>query len=158
MDRSPGGPSALIVSGVVYTAREAWHNASAQMSTDPKQTLVANVLPFPKFWAWLKQHPNCILSAGTPEAVIYDATEFHWHLGEDDDGAMLVQLLRGKDVVGELAIFPRDVTYVQSEVRGEEEVLFECVSENENEQVASYHFTLTHDYTEPAGKQGKFVH
>ena len=29
-------------------------------------------LPFEKFWNWLVTHPNCILRAGTPEAVLYD--------------------------------------------------------------------------------------
>ena len=129
------------------------------MPTDPKLTLVANVIPFAKFWKWLQAHPNCILSAGTPEAVLFDCEDFHWHFGEEGDGTLLVQVLRGKELVGEVAIAPRSVTYVQSETRGAEEVLFECIAENEADRVAVYHFTLSHDYQadEPV-KPGRFVH
>jgi hypothetical protein len=128
------------------------------MATDPKLNLISNVMPFPKFWKWLQGHANCILSAGTPETVLYDAEDFHWHLTEEDDGTLLVQLLRGKDMIGEIAIAPRSITYVQSEAKGQEEVVFECVAESDAERVGTYFFTLSHDYTVEEPKRGRFVH
>ena len=33
---------------------------------------VATTLTFEKFWTWLGGHANCIVRAGTPEAVLLD--------------------------------------------------------------------------------------
>lgn len=129
------------------------------MPTHPKVPLVANVLPFAKFWKWLQGHANCILSAGTPDAMLFDADDFHWHFAEEDDGTLLLQVLRGKDLVGEIAITPRTIAYVQSEAKSQDEVLFECVAETEAERVAAYQFTLSHDYSpEEPVKTGRWVH
>ena len=127
---------------------------------DPKLPLSANVLPFDKFWKWLQGHPNCILSAGTPEAVLYDDEDFHWHFSVEEDNTLLVQVLRGKAMIGEIAIAPRNISYVQSESKGEEEFVFECVAETESEPIAAYHFTLSHDYSpeEVPSKPGRWVH
>ena len=118
------------------------------------------VVPFETFWKWLQGHPNCIVSAGTPEAVLYDHDDFHWHFGaEGEEGAQLIQLIRGKNLVGELVIDARSVTYVQIEHKGEEEYLFDCVEENTEGAVAAYTFTLSHDYDpEEAAPQGRWVH
>jgi hypothetical protein len=129
------------------------------MATDPKLPLAPNVMPFEKFWKWLQGHPNCILSAGTPEAVLYDDEELHWHFGAEEDGVLLVQVVRGKALLGEIAISPETISYVQSESKGEEEYVFECVAETDTEPVAAYHFTLSHDYNaEETVKQGRWVH
>ena len=126
---------------------------------DPNVPLAASVMPFDKFWAWIQGHPNCILSAGTAEALFYDAEDFHWHFGAEEDGTLLVQVIRGKNLVGEILIAPRSVAYVQSEGKGEEEFLFECVVEAESERVSAFHFTLSHDYSpEETVKQGRWVH
>ena len=131
----------------------------APMATNRKLPLSTNVLTFDKFWKWLQVHPNCILSAGTPEAELYDDEDFHWHFGTEDEGALLVQVLRGKQFVGEVVIAPRRVTYVQSEAKGDEEFLFECVAESESEPVAAYHFVLSHDYSpEEPVQHGRWVH
>lgn len=126
---------------------------------DPK-LIATNVMPFEKFWSWLQGHPNCILSAGTPETVLYDDEDFHWHFSIEEDSTLLVQVLRGKAMIGEIAINPRNIAYVQGENKGEEEFLFECVVEGESEPVAAYHFTLSHDYSaeEVPAKPGRWVH
>ena len=121
---------------------------------------MANVMPFDKFWTWLQTHPNCILNAGTPEAVLYDADDYHWHFG-NEDGTLLVQVMRGKALVGEILIDPHAITYVQSERRGEEEYVFDCVAETEDEPMVAYYFTLTHDFDTPEAspaKKGRLVH
>src|SRR6185503_1298854 len=53
-------------------------------------------LSFEPFWNWLVSHPNCILRAGTPDTVIYDDEDLHWHFGAEGDSTMSVQVLRGK--------------------------------------------------------------
>jgi hypothetical protein len=38
---------------------------------------------FETFWQWLMRHPNCILRAGSPDAVLYDDEDLHWHFAAD---------------------------------------------------------------------------
>ena len=129
------------------------------MASDPKLSLGHNVIPFEKFWTWLQGHPNCILSAGTSDAVLFDDDDFHWHFASDEEGGLLVQVIRGKQIVGEIMILPRDIAYVQSESKAEEEHVFECIVETESEQAVAYYFTLSHEYSaEEVPKPGRFVH
>src|SRR5207244_10989394 len=72
------------------------------------------------FWNWLQTHPNCILRAGTPEVVLYDHDDLHWHFATEGEDTEVVQLMRGKSLVGEIVVLPGDVTYVQG-VAGEAE-------------------------------------
>ncbi len=107
-----------------------------------------STLPFDLFWGWLLRHPNCILRAGTPEAVLYDDEDLHWHFAVD--GAVyFVQVIRGKRLMGEIALETERIAYVQA--LGEEqegEFLFELVSESETERVAAFFFVLSHAYDE----------
>ena len=104
-------------------------------------------LPFDVFWTWLVSHPNCILRAGTPEAVFYDDEDLHWHFAREEPGTLLVQLIRGKRLLGEILVDPEQVTYVQG-AAGEEEVeyVFELVSETGADRIAAYYFVLAHGY------------
>jgi hypothetical protein len=106
-------------------------------------------LSFEKFWTWLQGHSNCILRAGTPEVILFDHDDYHWHLAaERDENLLLVQLVRGKDLVGEMVIISSDISYVQCD-RGEgEEFVFECVVEGEAARDAAYHFVLSHGFDE----------
>ena len=103
-------------------------------------------LPFEDFWNWLLLHPNCILRAGTPDAVVFDDDDLHWHFAAD--GVLLfVQVIRGKRLLGEVVIDSERVAYVQA--LGEEregEFLFELVSESESERTAAYTFVLSHAF------------
>ena len=54
---------------------------------------------FDAFWSWISLHPDCMLRAGTPEAVIYDDDDLHWHLLAEEPATMVVQALRGKRLV-----------------------------------------------------------
>ena len=47
---------------------------------NPAGMPVTTTLPFEKFWMWLQAHANCILRAGTPEALLSDPEDYHWHL------------------------------------------------------------------------------
>jgi hypothetical protein len=103
---------------------------------------------FETFWQWLMRHPNCILRAGSPDAVLYDDEDLHWHFAAD--GQMLyVQTIRGKRLMGELAIDSERVGYV--EWVGEEpdgEHVFELVTEMEEQRLASYFVVVSHPFEE----------
>jgi hypothetical protein len=119
----------------------------------------ATTLSFEAFWAWLQRHPNCIVRAGTPEAVLYDADDLHWHFTAEGRDTQVVQLLRGKHLVGELLLTPADVAYVQGAAGEEDEYVFDLVSETETESVSAYYFVLSHGYEadeQPA--PGRAVH
>ena len=106
-------------------------------------------LSFDAFWSWLVTHPNCILRAGTPEAVIYDDEDLHWHFAAEDAETLLVQVIRGKRFVGELLIRPDQVSYVQGTAGEQErEYSFEAIAETESERFAAYFFILTHGIEE----------
>ena len=99
-------------------------------------------------------HPNCVMRAGTPEAVIYDDDDLHWHfaveagsVGEEGGNLLLVQVIRGKRMVGEIILDPEHVSYVQGAAGDrEDEYVFELITETETDSLPSYFFVLTHGY------------
>jgi hypothetical protein len=123
-------------------------------------TPVATTLQFEKFWRWLQGHQNCILRAGTPEVVLFDREEFHWTLLVEDDATYVVQLAQGKELIGELLVFPAEIAYVQVEPSEQEgEFLFECVSETTEAREVAYHFVLAHEYDDGShAKSEKWTH
>ena len=105
-------------------------------------------LSFEVFWDWLLRHPNCILRAGTPDAVLYDDEDLHWHFAIDG-ATCFAQIIRGKRLMGEIAIDGERVSYVQPLVEEPEgEFVFELLSESETERLAAYFFVLSHAYDE----------
>ncbi|MCU0304282.1 MAG: hypothetical protein MUC56_09530 [Thermoanaerobaculales bacterium] len=108
-------------------------------------------MPFDDFWRWLVGHPNCIVRAGTPEAVLYDDEDLHWHFFEEEPGSLVIQVLRGKLLVGELLLAPELISYVQGMPgEREDEYIFELVTESENESYAAYYFVLVHGFGDDA--------
>ncbi len=106
-------------------------------------------LTFRAFWEWVTTHPNCIVRAGTPEAVLYDDDDLHWHFTEDADGTLLVQLLHGKRMLGELFVEAEHVSYVEAVPQEQEdEHPFELISEASGERFAPYFFVMAHGYDE----------
>ena len=99
------------------------------MAGEPKIATVT-VIPFEKFWKWLQGHPNCILSAGTGDVLIHDCEDFHWHFAQEETGDLVVEVIRGKQLVSEMVIVPREISCVQVEPKAEEEFLFECIPAN----------------------------
>ena len=116
-------------------------------SSKSRLTAVATTLTFDKFWAWLGGHVNCIVRAGTPEAALFDHEDFHWTLTAEDERTLVVQCARGKELVGELVVYPAEIAYVQTEPGEQDgEWLFECVVEGENAREVAYHFLMAHEY------------
>ena len=118
----------------------------------PLTVETGSTLSFDAFWRWVRRHPNCILRAGTPDAFLYDAEDLHWHLDEDEERLPTVQLLRGKQLLGELLIERRDLLFVQAlpDPDGEQgQYLFELMGAGDQPQ-ALYHFVLAHGFDEEA--------
>ncbi len=105
-------------------------------------------LPFEKFWSWLQAHANCILRAGTPEVLLFDHDDYHWHLANEDEFTLLVQLVRGKELVGEMVVLSGDIAYVQCSRHDAEEYVFECIVESDTARESAYHFVMAHEYDE----------
>jgi len=120
----------------------------------------AATLSFQAFWTWLQAHPICILRAGTPEVVLYDDDDLHWHFAVEGDDTRVVQLIRGKTLVGEIVVTPSDITYVQGVAgEAEDEYMFEFISETETDRIAAYHVVLSHGYdAEATPTPGRAVH
>lgn len=107
-------------------------------------------LTFETFWQWVLQHVNCILRAGTQDALLFDDEDLHWHFSVDGQ-TVFVQVIRGKRLMGELAIDTTRVAYVQALAEEPEgEWAFELVSQDGTELVAAYFFVLSHGFDESA--------
>ncbi|MBX7113857.1 MAG: serine/threonine protein kinase [Myxococcaceae bacterium] len=108
----------------------------------------AATVPFERFWRWLIEHPNCIVRAGTYDAVLFDSDEFHWAFVEEEDGRAIVQMLKGKHPVGELILERQEIQSVKAspDVEGGQsgQWLFEVVGGPKNETYAMYHFVMSH--------------
>src|SRR5688500_11570929 len=103
---------------------------------------------FDRFWRWLKEHPNCILEAGTADCSLHDHESLHWHLTEDEGRSPVVQQILGKVLVGEIVMDVREALFVQSTFDGEAEEPGQCVFEvmagASEEPHPLYHFVLAH--------------
>jgi hypothetical protein len=103
-------------------------------------------LTFEAFWSWLLQHPNCLLRAGTPETVVYDDDDLHW-LFASEGRFLVVQVLRGKRLMGEILVDPEPVSYVEGQTGDQEgEFIFELISESEKDRMATYFFVMAHGF------------
>jgi hypothetical protein len=117
------------------------------MTIDDATTDATPTLSLEAFWDWLVMHPNCILRAGTQETVIYDDDDLHWHFAAEGSDTWLVQLIRGKRLVGEILVVGDHVAYVQGTPGDHEgEYVFELITETETERLALYFFVLSHAY------------
>ncbi len=97
------------------------------------------------FWNWLVLHPNCIIRAGSVDALLCDDEDFHWQFMSEENSLLIAQLVYGKRLVGEILIDRERVAYVQS-LQGEQdgEHVFELISETERERIAAWVFVMSH--------------
>jgi len=103
-------------------------------------------LPFEEFWAWVQAHYNCILRAGSNDAVLYDDDSSHWRMTEFDADQWIVQLCRGKHVAAELFVTASLVSYVQFFESDTNEFCYELIRESAGDRECLFHFVLTHSY------------
>lgn len=117
------------------------------MSTESLLPDETPTLSFDEFWDWIVRHPNCILRAGTQDAVLYDDEDYHWHFAVEGPDTPLVQLIRGKRLLGELLIARDRIAFVQGvpgDVDGEH--VFDLIVETETERLTAYFFVVSHAY------------
>jgi hypothetical protein len=116
-------------------------------------------LNFEEFWTWLAGHPNCILRAGTDDVVLFDDDDLYWHFTADPEGERIVQVLRGKRLIGEIAVEPQRISYVQAaEAEQPDEFPFELVAEEGDDRIVAYFFVLTHGFDTEEGQPRQRVH
>ncbi len=97
------------------------------------------------FWNWLVLHPNCVVRAGTVDALLCDDEDFHWQFVSENDNLLIAQLVYGKRLVGEILIDRERVAYVQSfQGDQENEYVFELICETERERMAAWVFVMSH--------------
>jgi hypothetical protein len=77
------------------------------------ETETGVTLPFDRFWDWLLDHTNCILSVGTEDAWLHDDEALHWVVFAEESGTPVVQLILGKRTVGEMVLDTTDLLQVQ---------------------------------------------
>ena len=129
------------------------------MSADSALPDETPTLSFDDFWEWLIRHPNCILRAGTQDTVVYDDEDYHWHFAIESPDTPLVQIIRGKRLVGEVLIAKERVAFVQGTVGDVEgEHVFDLVIEDELGRVTAYFFVLSHAYEGPEVTEAGGVH
>lgn len=119
-------------------------------------------IAFNQFWKWLKEHPNCLLRAGTADAVLYDHENLHWYIYEDEDRNPVVQLIMGKTLLGEMILDVTNILYVQVSLERQEDDeppahLFEIMAGSAEESWPAFHFVLVHGM-EGHGKHGLVAH
>ncbi len=120
-------------------------------------TQPATTLAFEKFWHFLTEHPNCIIRAGTADSVLFDMPEMHWDFFDEDEGRAVVQLIRGKSLVGELVIDRTIVKAVHGSIDVEEAAqgywLFEVMAASAKDDLPAYHFLMSHGVDHDKGHQ-----
>ena len=114
-------------------------------------------LTFEKFWRWVLEHPNCILRASAYDATLFDGPDFHWELYDEEDGRAVVQLLKGKTMVGEILIDRQELLHVSASPDVDEGHkgcwLFELVGGTRAEHFPVAHFLVSHGMEQVAGHQ-----
>ncbi len=97
------------------------------------------------FWNWLVLHPNCVIRAGSVDALLCDDEDFHWQFAAEENTLLIAQLVYGKRLVGEILVDRERVAYVQSfQGEHENEYVFELISETESERMAAWVFVMSH--------------
>ena len=114
-------------------------------------------LTFDRFWRWPGEHPNCVVRAGTREATLFDFEDYHWEFHEEDDGHAVIGLIRGKNLVGEIAIDKSQVLLVQASIDVEQPQsghwMFEVIGGNKDEPAGVAFFVMSHGMESSAGHQ-----
>lgn len=115
-------------------------------------TDAGTTLPFDRFWRWLKDHASCILEAGTTSTSVFDYEDFHWGFLQEEDGRVIAQVIRGKNLVAELVVDPSEITYVQAtpDAEGADrgQWIFECMGGKAQEEYVAAYFVLAHGVEE----------
>lgn len=119
-------------------------------------------LTFDAFWRWLADHRNCVLRVGAGDAVLFDHELAHWEFFDEPDNRAVVQLIVGKNLMGEIVIERSDVLFVQVQPDVEDPArgafVFDCIGGPRNESYPLYHFVLSHNMEGAGGQHAMLKH
>ena len=97
--------------------------------------------------------PHCILRCGSAETTLFDHDDFHWLFFDEEDRRGIIQMLKGKDLVGEIVIPRRSVRDVRMAVDLESGTdghwMAELLGGSEAEPDVLFHVLLSHGFDEP---------
>jgi len=114
-------------------------------------------LTFDRFWRWLLDHPNCVVRVGSDDCTLIDHDDLHWDFLEEEEGNVIVQLVKGKALLAELIIARRDVLFVQASLDVESAAqgywLFELIGGPKDETYAVAHVLMSHGMEQQQGHQ-----
>ena len=121
------------------------------------KTETAPPLTFERFGRWLLDHPTCVVRAGSEQCLLLDHDDFHWDFLEEEDGHVIVQLVKGKALVAELIISRRDVQFVQASIDPENATagywLFELIGGPKEDAFTVAHVLMSHGMEQQQGHQ-----
>jgi hypothetical protein len=116
-------------------------------------------LTFDAFWKWLSEHRNCVVRAGSADAMLFDHDLCHWEFLEEEDGRAVIQQFMGKALLGEVVIERSDVLFVQAspdmEEPGQGQWSFECLGGPREDSYPLYSFVMTHGLEQAQSHQLK---
>ncbi|WP_160153026.1 hypothetical protein [Microbulbifer sp. ALW1] len=111
-----------------------------------------------EFWPWLADHCNCILRAGSPDSILYDDEDFHWRFAQENPQTLLVQLVRGKRLVGEIFVEPELISAVRATPGDKDEVIFDLMAEADGQEQVLYYFVMAHGFDDSEPSQSASRH
>ena len=118
---------------------------------------LSTTLRMEAFWAWLREHANCILRAGSADVELHDSDDLHWHL-EGDFREPILELVQGKRILASMYLDTREVAFVQatpSDSTEDKSTLFELITTGRDGNYSPYHFLMAHPMdADPANAQG----
>jgi hypothetical protein len=121
-----------------------------------------STMPFERFWRWLSEHPNCVLEAGTQDVALFDFEDFHWTFADDEEGRAIAQLVRGKNLVGELVVDRSLVLFVQGspdpETADRGHWIFELMGGPRDDTRMLFYVVMSHGLDESTGHQSSLKH
>lgn len=119
-------------------------------------------LSFTAFVLWVQEHTNCILSAGWAGATLFDHADLHWDLYEEEDRRFIVQLVKGKALIGELVVEGREVNEVtigpDPEAASQGHYVAELFSDVASGREVLGHFVLSHGIEQQAKGHQQYRH
>ena len=93
------------------------------------------------------------------EGDLFDDDDVHWEFTAEEPGTLVIQVVRGKRLVGELLIDPEQVAYVEAvPPERDDEHVFELITETENDRFAAWFFVLVHGWQAEDGVSEGRVH
>ncbi len=74
--------------------------------------------------------------------------DIHWHIDQEEDGLLVVQLIRGKELMSEMVAHKNDLAYVQVAPDEGEQFAFDCIGTGPDGEASLCYFIMAHGFDE----------